>query len=336
MKKFFAICGHCTTSKREQTAINLITRLRQSWPDSFIAFVSHIPVDKKIQELCNLCFIDDKNPLGNIDFENEHTRHLKQIYWQMPKTGYNLEKTVPYHQYANHRQYHDISIPLLDLYDASAITFFSYDCDPVVANEIEHHYELLQEYDAVFYDFFTPGKSIGTEFFSMSKKAIIEGLQTIKKQDDYFSYGHFTLETIYYALLEEKKLRFKILDCRDEFRFGLTSLSEDDNIEKLSYVNPQHPDVQIVPFIDWTENTIRMLIFMFHHYEQENYEVKITFSDENENTSNEYFASKMPHKSWNLFNPPPGFNIVNVYKNNKKIFKFDLSDKNNFGTMTKS
>ena len=59
------------------------------------------------------------------------------------------------------------------------------DCDPVVANEIEHHYELLQEYDAVFYDFFTPGKSIGTEFFSMSKKAIIEGLQTIKKQDDY-------------------------------------------------------------------------------------------------------------------------------------------------------
>ena len=110
MRKFFAIGGHCTSQKRIDHSVNLINSLRERWPDSFISFCSHITVDHEIQRLCDLVLVDKNNLMGNVDFSNAHTRQYKHYFWQIPRPGYNLSKTIPYHQYANHRQYHDISI----------------------------------------------------------------------------------------------------------------------------------------------------------------------------------------------------------------------------------
>ena len=81
--------------------------------------------------------------MGNADFSNSHTRQYKHYFWQLPRPGFNISKTIPYKHYANHRQYHDLSVALTELYDAKAITFFTYDCQYDVVNEIEYHHEIV-------------------------------------------------------------------------------------------------------------------------------------------------------------------------------------------------
>jgi hypothetical protein len=344
MKKFFAIGGHCISENRIEHAIELITALRTQWPDSFISFCSHITVEERIQRLCDLVLIDKNNLMGNADFSNSHTRQYKHYFWQLPRPGFNISKTIPYKHYANHRQYHDLSVVLTELYDARAITFFTYDCEPIVSEKLSLHYELLEKYDAIFYDFYTPcwGASVNTEFFTLSSHAIQNGMRKIFRQDDYFSFNNiteFTLEQIYYALMKREKIDFKVLDKREENegRFGV--IAQHDKQEKidLPLLDPQHPDVMICPFLDWTEGKIQILVFMYHHHlPQESYLIKLKFTNENGDESSYKFAKKLNHNNWVLLDIAPGFPIVNVYKEDECIFKFDLGNNNNYGVMERS
>ena len=341
MRKFFAIGGHCTSQKRIDHSVNLINSLRERWPDSFISFCSHITVDHEIQRLCDFVLVDKNNLMGNVDFSNAHTRQYKHYFWQIPRPGYNLSKTIPYHQYANHRQYHDLAVSLTELYDAKAITFFTYDCEPIVSEDLILHYELLEKYDAIFYDFFVPGNSVNTEFFTLSSHAIKNGIQKIFRLDDFFSFDvkhEFTLEQIYYALMKREGINFKVLDRRleNEGRFGV--MAQHDRQEKidLSLLNPQHPDVQICPFLDWIEGRTKIIIFMFHHQPQDPYSILMTFSNENGEKSSYEFEETLNHNNWVLIDTVPGFPIVDVYKREQHLFKFDLGNSSNYGEMERA
>ena len=342
MQQFFAIGGHCTTETRIFHAIGLINSLRSQWPRSFISFSSHIPVDSRIQELCDLCLVDKNNIMGNVDFENAHTKQYKHYFWELPIPGFNLEKKIPYHQYANHRQYHDLSLILLKLYNAPSITFFTYDCQYDVVNEIEYHHELLKEYDAIFYEFFVPGNSVNTEFFTLSADAIKKSLWKIFGQDEFFSFDskeEFTLEQIYYSLMNRENISYKILPKRtlNHGRFGVMAQHDrSEHIEK-SLLNPQHPDVQLCPFLDWSEGRSKMLVMGGQAYnEQEDYEIKLEFRDESNNINEYVFQNTLAHSAWVFIDKIPGYPIVHVYKNDELLFIFDLSNPLNYGLMKKT
>lgn len=345
MRKFFAIGGHCTSESRINHATRLILALRTAWPDSFISFCSHITVPERLQHLCDLVLIDKNNLMGNVDFSNAHTEQYRHTFWQIPRPGFNLVKTIPYHQYANHRQYHDLAINLIEIYNAEAITFFTYDCEPSVVKEISMHYDLIEKYDAVFYDFFVEGKSVNTEFFTLSKKTINQAIRKIFKLDDFFSFNkihEFTLEQIYYALMKREKLKMRILDVREENdgRFGVVAQHEkqdDQHDIRIAPLNCQHPDVQVCPFLDWEEGKTKMVVFMYHHHlPQIPYPISMTFTNRHGDVSDYKFNETINHSCWVLFDIAPGFPIVDVFKRDEHLFRFDLGDLRNYGKMLRA
>lgn len=341
MKKFFAIGGHCTSEKRIKLTLELLLCLKKKWPDSFISYSSHIKVDQRIQEFCDLVLIDKNNLMGNVDYYNTHTKNYKHYFWQIPRPGFNVYKTIPYHQYANHRQYHDLSVILTELYGAEVVTFFTYDCEPVAVDDLKLHYDLIENYDAVFYDFFIPGNSVNTEFFTLRSNAIKNGLRKIFKQDDFFSFSktdEFTLEQIYFALMKKEKIKFKLLDKRsvNEGRFGVMAQHDKQDDVTLSLLNPQHPDVQICPYLDWTIGKTKMIVFMQHYHSQEPYNIKIQFSNEYDEISDYNFNQVLLHNNWVLIDVAEGFPIVDVFKKDEHLFKFDLGDSLNYGVMERA
>ena len=57
----FCIAGHCNTERKVNQAIDLISEIKNKYPNEIISYCSHYPVDVRIQELTDYSFYDSNN-----------------------------------------------------------------------------------------------------------------------------------------------------------------------------------------------------------------------------------------------------------------------------------
>ena len=335
--KSFAIAGHCNTASKIQHVLGLIEYLRQHWPNCYIVYASHVSISQKIQEVCDACLYDNNNPIGNIDFENRHTKQYVHYFWGLPQPKFDVIKTIPYHHFAHHLSNYLLTQHLVSLPYIDTITYLTYDCDYEVVEHVHKHYDLLVDYDAIFYDFFTPGKSVNTDFFTFRVNTAKQTLLKVNDSSKFFSFDYkeiFTIEQIYHALMEREEVNFHVLKKWHKNLGRVGTMKQNDRSEvTVGPLDPQHEDLQMCPFYDWSENKIKIVLFMFHHDPQDPYEIKLEYFDEDNRQSDFMVKHVLPHNHWMLTEPPAGYIYCKVSRDGNPSFMFDLSDSNNFGIM---
>jgi len=342
----FCLAGHCNTEDKILQAINIINHIKLHYPNELISFCSHSPIDLRIQKLTHYAVYDSNNIISNVNYTDNLSTIYKQQFWHIPKPGYHIIKSIPHQCFAHHLNWYSQSKLIQDK-KVNHIFYLNADCDFKIFDTIEQHIELHNTgYDAVFYNYRAAATWMNGEYFSMTKKGMQDIVLNIESFSDFYSYGTWSFEEVYFRVAEHHNVKTKYLGIwpHDYGIIGTNTFTASSNEEEIGMLNATHNDVSIIPFVDYLDNyTLKIIIMIpdttmdgFRTDASENFEgctITLEYYNLEKQKSDTIHSSFLHNRCWTTFIPPGNFTIVRVYRDYKFLFSFDLSDRRNIGDM---
>lgn len=332
--KALIIGAHCNSEIRKKRCLELLTKVRNKFPDYMIVFCSHIPIDIEFYNYIDYAVYNKNNPQINYDIV-DHTTAGKCFTISQPGKGQQLYKPVQTSDYSHYLQVVDgVSIAVSQ--NVEKIHYFSYDVTFEVLDRIEEHNTLLDNHDGVAYSFVNDDY-MSSEFFSVTGDTARNTILKCLSFEQYVNMGQgdFGHETVYAKMFKThkmKRLQFFHKDDRKEpwviGDFATMPLNTEKNISKLpSKLN----GIVIIPY----RSEGRLIICIGNNaYKEHDGEVKLillNFTDENGRFTNNGNITNMPKGFWGEIFPDDNARYCEVLVDDVSWLTFDLHDKKNIG-----
>jgi len=256
MKKDLIMIGtYCPDKEREDLLVNCIDSLKECRDKYDLLIVSHSYIPEYIARNVDYVIFDKENDLliNDTDYLNKP--------WFRPMDNYIILSSY-IGQYSTFLSAYRIliaGIGFAKTYLYNKIHFIEYDTKVTDINEIYENSDLLDNYDAVFYNSFTNENNNGDNwyqgnFLSFNLKSVPEIFQKFdrdkllkilkesnRKSNEYFTYLFFNEKNENIYLKDFDYLKDKMI----------TALSDFTSKEDLNYWT--------VPFYDRTENVLKVI-----------------------------------------------------------------------------
>ena len=299
MRHLIIVTGHLTTKPRQQQCVDLIKKIKKSYPDIDILYATHDKnIPKEIIEDSS-SFVYTKNIIMNWDYYTEDTKreHFGILLDRGPVIHY-----VPSHAYSHYRSICE-ALKLGQIQGYDYFHHFTYDCNDESIKLLKNHITDAEKYDFIGYQYnndprlLTPkSSSVNSEFFSLN--------QNFSK-----IYTKFSDKDVYLKLFWGKGLEW------------VTGEICDANIKnfKLNIVKPNH-NSKITTFGNQSVG------FMHTEKISNNNDIR-TFIEE----ENDYFNILIPFKSGKKYfitNYFAKIGDVNILQDQKKKINLYYKQKN--------
>jgi hypothetical protein len=332
----FCLAGHCNNEDKTLQAITIINHIKLHYPNELISFCSHTPIDLRIQKLTHYTVYDSNNIISNVNYIDNLSLLYKQTFWNIPRHGYHIIKSIPHQCFAHHLNWYSQSKLIQDK-KINYIFYLNTDCDLKIFDTIDQHIELHNEgYDAVFYNYRVGDEEMNGEYFSMTKKGMQDIVLNIESFSDFYSYGTWSFEQCYFRVAKHHNVKTKYLGVweHDNGIIGKNTFVASSNEEEIGILNASHYPA-IIPFMDYLDNYVLKIIVLINDASV-NFEgctITLEYYNLNNQKSDTIDSLFLHNNCWSTVIPPGNFTIVRVYRDNNFLFSFDLSDRRNIGDM---
>ena len=164
MRHLIIVTGHLTTKPRQQQCVDLIKKIKKSYPDIDILYATHDKnIPNEIMEYSS-SFVYTKNIIMNWDHYTENTKkeHFGIILDRGPVIHY-----VPSHAYSHYRSICE-ALMLGQIQGYDYFHHFTYDCNDESIKLLQNHINGSKKYDFIGYEYHQDHVSVNSEFFSMN------------------------------------------------------------------------------------------------------------------------------------------------------------------------
>lgn len=335
MNRCIIVTGHCDTPEKNELVLKLLTEIRKRF-DCKLAFSTHIYPNTDISDIVDYVLYLKENKIENVDWFSERTLEfsLKFNLWDYSKQ--NLVDTIlmkpkPLHGFAHH---HIMSSALRMLdYEYDVYHFINYDAHWGALDNVLKFEEYIKDgYDGVFYDFRTEdNRFVNTECYTINEK-IKNKIESVKTIEEYYDADHVMCEYVYTKMVEPFKIK-RVGPFTGTVDGEIGSIQFRDSMdEQLKPLFPEHPFFISFPYEDPYANK-KILLFVPRVSDKR---IKIMFVEKQSKKliAEVTFDRQDPGKVSKIDLPDEVLDsyceIVDLIED-KIIFKFDLSDKINWG-----
>lgn len=330
------IGGHCNSNERKKRCLELLKRCREKFEDFVIIYCSHLPIDSEFYDYIDYGIYNKNNPTINYHIIDSLTDQVK-FHTTQPAFNRLLERNVQTSDYAHYLQVYD-GVSLAVSQNIDKIHYFSYDVSFDVLDRIGDHQNILNDYEAVFYNFMT-FEFLNSEFFSITSNCAKKTILNCLSFDDFFSKGNnnFGHENVYANMFLKhniKQLGFFHTDDRKEpwWIGNFSTLPVGSN--NISRLPSKIENIFIIPYIE--NESIKLNVANGGLYEKNNGTVKlieIKFFDQNMNILDINLTKDLGPHCWCEYYANENVKYVEVLFENVSKVIFDITDKKNHGNI---
>lgn len=329
------IGAHCPSEDRTQRCIDLITRLKDKFPDYTYFICSHLNIDEKLLNLTDYFIYNRSNAVINYDIKDKRTDYKVYGIYQ-PGIGQQVNRSVHNNSYAHYVQVYD-GLSMAIGQRMSKIHYMSYDVSFDVIDKISLHRDFLDHYDVINYTF-RDGNYINSEFFSITDDGAKNSIMKKLSFDEYINtgLGDFGHENVYANIFNNCNVKtmghFYTDDRKDPWVIGdFTALPLNTKKDGLNGLPISIDGLVIIPYRK--DDGIIICIANGYHYENDGVigSVGLIFYDEKMNHVDSVGTSKLGLHYWAQYYPDSHVRYVTVQIDNITRLTFDLLDNKNHG-----
>lgn len=333
------IGAHCNSDDRKQRCKELLSKIRERFPDYVIFLCSHIPVDDDIFKLSDYVIFNKNNPTVNYDLIDKRTDWKVFAIYQ-PGIGQQVNRPVHSNGYGHYMQVFD-GLTMAIGNRMKKMHYMSYDVSFDVLDKIKLHSDFLEHYEVVNYTF-RDDNFISSEFFSINddgaKKSILQKITF----DDYINtgMGDFGTENVYANMFNDCNVKtmgfFHTDDRKDPWVIGdFTALPLNTSDSKISKLATSIDGLVVIPYKQ-NDDTV-LVLSNGYNYENDGVieKIELIFYDEQMNHVDTTGTEKLGLHFWAQFYPDSNVRYVEVKVNQVSRLTFDLHDRKNYGWISK-
>ena len=329
------IGAHCPSEDRTQRCIDLITRLKDKFPDYTYFICSHLNIDEKLLNLTDYFIYNRSNAVINYDIKDKRTDFKVYGIYQ-PGIGQQVNRSVHNNSYAHYIQVYD-GLSMAIGQRMSKIHYMSYDVSFDVIDKISLHRDFLDHYDVINYTF-RDENYINSEFFSITDDGAKNSIMKKLSFDEYINtgLGDFGHENVYANIFNNCNVKtmghFYTDDRKDPWVIGdFTALPLNTKKDGLNGLPISIDGLVIIPYRK--DDGIIICIANGYHYENDGVigSVGLIFYDEKMNHVDSVGTSKLGLHYWAQYYPDSHVRYVTVQIDNITRLTFDLLDDKNHG-----
>ena len=164
MRHLIIVTGHLTTKPRQQQCVDLIKKIKKSYPDIDILYATHDKnIPNEIMEYSS-SFVYTKNIVMNWNYFTEDTK--REHFGILLENGAVIHY-VPSHAYSHYRSICE-ALMLGQIQGYEYFHHFTYDCNDESIKLLQNHINGSKKYDFIGYEYHQDHTSVNSEFFSLN------------------------------------------------------------------------------------------------------------------------------------------------------------------------
>jgi hypothetical protein len=329
------IGAHCPSRDRTERCIDLITQLKDKFPDYTYFICSHLNIDDELLNLTDYFIYNRSNAVINYDIKDKRTDWKVYGIYQ-PGIGQQVNRPTHNNSYAHYIQVYD-GLSMAIGQRMTKIHYMSYDVSFDVVDKISLHRDFLDHYDVINYTF-RDQNYINSEFFSITDDGAKNSIMKKLSFDEYINtgFGDFGHENVYANIFNNCKVKtmghFYSDDRKDPWVIGdFTALPLNTKKDGLSGLPISIDGLIVIPY--WKGDDMIICIANGYYYENGGTiaSVQLIFHDEDMKHVDKVGTEKLGLHYWAQFYPAKSVRYITVQIDNTDRLTFDLLDRKNHG-----